>query len=143
MATFSLGCGDNTIYNGNRLEKDVNLDIRLPIISFDNFVLGSGVVLPFRKGIFDIAYAYNVLEHISDLSVAVKELERCSKHIKIRQDKVYRLGNYTTDEHKWITCNKRYIPYPSIIRKILTRCLQSKFMFFLRFLCNKLVKYHC
>src|SRR2546425_12409598 len=81
---------------------DVCLDIYLPRRKLkEQFVRGDAEYLPFRDESFQTVFAYNVLEHLAHPYLALEELLRVGFEIKIRQDRWFHLGSYTTDSHLW------------------------------------------
>lgn len=78
-----------------------------------DFIQADAHQLPFRDKTFDIAFAYNVLEHILDPHKGISEIIRVSNFARFRQDHLLHFGNYLEDSHLWLTLpGLRFIKYP-------------------------------
>jgi SAM-dependent methyltransferase len=83
LRILDLGCGAGL--NLKKMEKyghSIGLDYYKYALllcksrGISNLVRASGDMLPFKKGIFDVVCALDVLEHIKDDDAAIKELHR-------------------------------------------------------------------
>jgi ubiquinone/menaquinone biosynthesis C-methylase UbiE len=74
LLIIDVGCGKRKLGDVNvDINKNINPDI---VADINN--------LPFRDGVFDLAYCYHVLEHVSVKPVrAIKELKRIAKRVEI------------------------------------------------------------
>lgn len=127
LKTLSVGCGGNKLFNTKTI-KSVNLDIRIPIININNFVLSSVEHIPFRKKSFEISYAFNVLEHIFFPRVAISQLSFVSKKVFIRQDSFFTPSNFLHQDHKYFTFHKWFIPLNSRIGRIAKAIQNIRFV---------------
>jgi len=88
MLTLDVGCGDNPKGDVNcDIYREVNpqvLGVKSVAVNpkrISNFVLASGLCLPFRSDCFDEVYSRGVIEHVDEPQRFLSELIRVSKRI--------------------------------------------------------------
>jgi len=113
---LNVGCGGEK-YAFYDLGCEVNCDVQKPKAKISNFILCDICSLPFKDKVFQCVYAFNVLEHVNDHGIAVKELNRVSDdEVLIRLDKICNLANWFTSDHENITLQNVLISYPKPIK---------------------------
>ena len=96
------------------LRGTVEVDRYKPTIRIDNFVQADLEHLPFRSDAFNMAFAYNVLEHIGNPYNGIRELRRVSQVTDCRQDQWFHIGNYGSSSHRYFQLpGLRFLPYPN------------------------------
>lgn len=110
MKSLNVGCG-------NRTFQDVNVDLYIKDIydhrnkdcdvldfkKIPNFVLCDGCFLPFQDNSFEYVVSQQVIEHIENPFLFLKELVRVSSH-KIKIETVHKIGERifaSKQERKW------------------------------------------
>jgi SAM-dependent methyltransferase len=77
LASMILDVGSGSAaYTGSHSRGEVNVDIAKPEVVPDNFVQCDAHHLPFKTGIFDKAFFYDVVEHLDSPLKALKEICR-------------------------------------------------------------------
>jgi SAM-dependent methyltransferase len=77
LETMILDVGSGSAaYTGAQSRGEINIDIGKPKVVPDNFVQCDAHHLPFRTGIFDKAFFYDVIEHLDSPLKALKEICR-------------------------------------------------------------------
>jgi uncharacterized protein YbaR (Trm112 family) len=107
VIVLDVGCGDDP-------KGDVNVDIYIPSLIPNNFILASAELLPFKNNSFDIVRSAYVIEHnLSPIEMIKEHFRVCSKKVEIYTDNsdwfgiiIYRIlniGSIFHDEHyfKW------------------------------------------
>jgi SAM-dependent methyltransferase len=115
---LNVGCGGGK-YAFYDLKCEVNCDVQKPKIKVSNFVLSDIRNLPFRDKVFQMVYAFNVLEHVSNPDGALRELNRIGSDVVIRFDKVYNLASWFTADHESIAIESTLRPIPRPIKWIV------------------------
>lgn len=96
-----------------KLRGDVEVDRFLPVQKIANFVQADLEHLPFKDKAFQLAFAYNVLEHIQNPGDGIKELKRVSLSTDCRQDQWFHIGNYASSSHLYFQLpGLRFLRYP-------------------------------
>ncbi len=91
----------------------VCLDIDVPKNRPPLFVRASAEFLPFRDKAFETIKAYNVLEHVTNPSGAVKEILRVGSTLIARQDNWTSFAMWATPEHQWLQLpGFRFLKFP-------------------------------
>lgn len=75
---LDIGCGTNNQYAAHP-QGDVNCDIDTLAKHIKNFVRCDAHYLPFKNQVFHKVVAYHLIEHLSDLSKFIAEIERILK----------------------------------------------------------------
>lgn len=120
MLTLDVGCGLTK-------RADVTVDV---VKCVKPTIVADVCNLPFRNNAFDLAIAYNVLEHVVNYQQGLRELRRVSKRIEVRVDATFSLVNWYHPEHKWVAINGRFYLRPLPLRVItrpLKRLLYTRF----------------
>lgn len=101
----------------------------------EDVIHGDAHFLPFRTGCFLVAYGFNVLEHVKNPHLVMREMIRVSQTVLLRQDSVLNIANYATPEHLWFQLpNLRFLQYPrtrmgiffsKMLRVLLTQSIPS------------------
>lgn len=115
---LNVGCGGSK-YPFLDLKCDVNSDVQKPRIEIPNFILSDICYLPFKDKVFEKVFAFNVLEHVSDHSKAMRELNRISDEVIVRFDKVYNLANWFTADHESVTIDNTLRMFPGPIKWVV------------------------
>ena len=115
---LNVGCGGSR-YAFYDLDCDVNCDVQEPKVRIPNFVLADICSLPFRDGMFDRVYAFNVLEHVRNPAKAVRELDRVGSEVIVRSDKIYNLANWFTADHESLTFENTLKVFPMPLELIV------------------------
>lgn len=114
----------------------VCLSYDMPVFKVkEDSIRGDAHHLPFRNKQFETAYAYNLLEHVQDPCLVVRELVRVSEVVRLRQDSILNLPSYATPEHLWFQLpNLKFLRYPrtrigifvsKMLRVLLTQAIPS------------------
>lgn len=88
---------------------------RHPLVHEGRTRPGDALNLPFEDGKFDLVYAWEVLHHIDNPVLAVKEMARCSKrYVMVAEPNPRNPAQYAfawyDPEHRWVLrYNKRYM----------------------------------
>jgi len=107
MSTLDVGCGFV-----KRGDVCIDLDRR-----FKPTVVASATNLPFKDNCFQKVYAFNVLEHIRDVELALSELTRVTNgEVLIRQDRTWAFfTNFLGEGHEHVMIGRRFVKAPRLL----------------------------
>jgi ubiquinone/menaquinone biosynthesis C-methylase UbiE len=81
---LDVGCGHGFVFEflrrigANAIGMDINPE-NLKVKTRGSFLLGDAENLPFRNGSFDVAIAFELVEHLRNPNKALREFFRCLK----------------------------------------------------------------
>jgi SAM-dependent methyltransferase len=79
LLTLDVGCGGSKRYSWHIIRGDINIDILKPTYKIANFIQCDAHHLPFRTGVFDKIYMYDLIEHLDSPLLALREAHRVLK----------------------------------------------------------------
>ena len=111
LLTLDIGCGGTP-------HGDVNVDLYTEFIHVRgrSLLKSDAHYLPFKKGVFDIVFCSNLLEHLINLALAVKEMIRVSRG---------KIILYVPNGHYW----RRVFQFHDGLTSVLTKKVPALHLF--------------
>lgn len=119
---LDVGCGNIPrgdinvdLYKRDNPQIEQYRNVKVDPREIPQFILASGLFLPFQKDVFDVVFCYDVLEHTDQPHKMLKELLRVSKY-RVEIQTPHRFGKWAKMPYhksyfsiKWFFRN---VPYP-------------------------------
>lgn len=122
---LAVGCGGNSEYSKATL-RDVNLDIRLPNIEVNDFVLADAVHLPFRERAFREVYGAHIIEHLDDPEAFIVECTRVGEIYEISFPRWFSAAAYIDPTHKWVWFAGKFRRIPRFLNRLIRFLFANK-----------------
>jgi ubiquinone/menaquinone biosynthesis C-methylase UbiE len=91
----------------------INADIAKPSMKIPNFILCDAHFLPFQEKVFNVVYAFNILEHLQKPLYVISELKRLStEKVIIMAPHFLSTAAYLDPSHRWVVFAARFFPIP-------------------------------